>query len=346
MVGIEEITTNYGAFKALRVHYELSAQTRAETLNPFFTIPISIYKNVELWFVRNIGLVKYTDNRSAQTFEVIDTNFLPVDPGPPDAVSNNGPLATGLQPFSGSTDTDGDGIFDINEIGDPVNPVDSDLDGVMDALEHGTSSSNNRTLGFVISSINATVLGIPQLNGELIQITGDAPLMSEVNSTTALPIFTEEDFVTSDSEYDFPLGIFTFSANVSSSTLNITIQFPANVDIPADAVLRKLNSSSAWQTIESAVFDRNLNTVSFSILDNGPLDRDSSIGSILDPVGIGIPNQQQSSPPSASTSGTGTGGGGGGGCSLSRGNTGIDPTLLLICFVFALLHHTRRRKHN
>lgn len=263
----------------------------------------------------------------------------PRDPNVPVNISNNEPLAIGLEPYTASTDTDGDGILDINEIGDPFNPADTDFDGVMDALEPGASSTDDRILGFIISENNATLLGVPQLSGSLIQITGDAELGGLINADTSIPMFIEDDLVTSDLEYDFPLGIFFFGAIVGSDTLNVTLQLPVGVNIPNDALLRKLNSSLEWQTVESAIFDRNLNRVSFTILDNGPLDHHPDIGIIIDPFGIGVP-QSSASNGSAGESG----GGGGGGCSLSRGKTGIDPTLFLICIIFALLHNARKRK--
>ena len=74
-----------------------------------------------------------------------------------DGVTDAQAIALGLDPNAVNGDTDGDGIPDANEIGDPANPTDSDGDGVIDALEAGATATDASTASGVPLDTSGTV---------------------------------------------------------------------------------------------------------------------------------------------------------------------------------------------
>ena len=95
--------------------------------------------------------------------------------------------------------------------------------------------------------------------------------------------------------------------------------------LPSDPVVYKF-ANGQWTSISSIVSG---NTVSYDVVDNGPLDTDSTIGVISDPIVIGSTSSSTGTPtvtPPAS------GGGGGGGCFIATAAFGsyLDPHVMVL----------------
>ncbi|EPR4993172.1 hypothetical protein ACU6DI_002205 [Vibrio navarrensis] len=132
VVGIETITVPYGTFEATHVKYDLEIGTTIDGY--YFSIP----SNVELWFVKNIGIVRRVEHGNIVEL----TNFIAPD-------RDNDGIPDSIDQFPDdnqeSADTDGDGIGNNQDTDDdndgvsddkddfPLNPneqVDTDNDGI------------------------------------------------------------------------------------------------------------------------------------------------------------------------------------------------------------------------
>jgi len=107
----------------------------------------------------------------------------------------------------------------------------------------------------------------------------------------------------SDADFAFPLGAMFFKVTgipVGTSSVEVTLELPAGLDIATDAVVRKMNRFDTWMTLGNVV-DPNLSsavfasavggspaTVTLTLVDNDIFDLDRRIGSISDPVAIGV----------------------------------------------------------
>jgi hypothetical protein len=222
------------------------------------------------------------------------------------------------------------------EIGDPAHAVDSDGDGVIDALEEGEAGADPARLSFVLTPLTAQVLGLDQYaNSEFVlSVTAGATLASLPNAVTKLPLFMEADFSTVDSEFDFPEGLFSYTVSLPAgqSSAAVTIQLPPGPVLPDNAVVRKLDVAGSWQTVGNAGIDRVKRSITLLLVDNdGVFDADDRIGMIRDPVGIGLPVSNAALPASD------VGGGGGGGCVLRTESSwrGYDPWAMIVVLVAA-----------
>ena len=137
------------------------------------------------------------------------------------------------------------------------------------------------------------------------QVTSNVSIDIKTGTGTASPITvvdeTEILAEVADVDYTFPLGAFFFDVeDVSSNVADVlllTIQLPANTNIPADAVVRKLDNTGVWQTlgtvvsptVSSATIDVNLKTITLNLVDNDVFDSNPAVGIIRDPVALGIP---------------------------------------------------------
>ena len=252
-----------------------------------------------------------------------------------DGISDVQAAAIGLDPQL--TDTDGDASSDVVEVGgDTANPVDTDGDGIIDALEFGAADPN--ILGFVVPAPTATMLSLPGLSGQQATLSGNgAAVTANNNGTTGLPLYAEGDLTVADASFEYPFGVYDFSVVAIGGTATVTLTLPAGIVIPTNAVVRKLSVGNQWQTLGTAVIDRNSNSITLTLADNdGVFDLDNTAGVIRDPVGVAVPVPVASS-----------GGGGGGGCNLSADprRAGFDPILPLLALV-SLLYLRRKRKQN
>ena len=231
-----------------------------------------------------------------------------------------------------SVDTDGDGIPDSQELGDPNNPSDTDSDGVIDALEPGINSEDpSRALGMLDQS-GTTSIGIVGLGNTLANVgLTQAPASASKPAGISLEMITYEAHL--------PVNIYTavnrflFSAailqplklfKVSYASLYTEIP-PFNTTVPGEG----------WTLIDA-------NTIELSLKDGGQFDLDGlQNGVVVDPLAfvqgtvVVTPKPVPVPAPAPAPAAAGGGGGKGGGCTIAAAGT-VDPTLLLLLLlVFA-----------
>ncbi len=123
--------------------------------------------------------------------------------------------------------------------------------------------------------------------------------------------------VAPDVDYSQPLGVFFFDvANIptdANSLLNgtvVTIQLPFEAVIDTNAVIRKLDNTGTWRTLQSdpnpnittGTLDPAAKTLTLVLRDNDMFDLNPVVGVILDPVAIAVPRQVAVVDEAASTS--------------------------------------------
>jgi|GEM_PF-3015766 len=96
----------------------------------------------------------------------------------------------------------------------------------------------------------------------------------------------------------YPAGLTSFSYNTPpNSTITVTLYYnlPGN---PTDYTARKYNpNTKTYSDIPNATIERvnhngqSVLKLSYSLTDNGPLDLDSTLGKVTDPVGLATTNQ-------------------------------------------------------
>ena len=162
----------------------------------------------------------------------------------------------------------------------------------------------------------------------------------QVVSSSALEI------VAPDVDYNQPLGAFFFDVEGVPTdegglrSAVVTIQLPAEAVIDANAVIRKLDKTGVWRTLQgdpnpnvnvtTGTIDTAAKTLTLVLQDNDIFDLDPSVGSISDPVAVAVPRQMTMSD-DANVSSESSGGG------------VLHPVLLAFVALFGLVG--RRRLH-
>jgi len=153
---------------------------------------------------------------------------------------------------------------------------------------------------------NEATIGITLTADTPVNETVTIELVSEVSATTSqIDIVDEENLIAEleDTNYAFPVGAIFFSVKdipidlPDSDSLVVELQLPLDTEIPADAVVRKLDNDGVWQTLSSApsptmssgVIDPINKTITLTLLDNDVFDSNATIGEIRDPVALAIP---------------------------------------------------------
>jgi len=235
-----------------------------------------------------------------------------------DGISDADAIALGLDPNDPDGDTDDDGASDVIETGsDPGNPqaVDSDGDGIIDALEPGLSATN--------ASV-ASGLRLP--NGDTAIITTAASeILSQVNVAVATG---------GPTGINFPFGSigYTTSSPVGGS---VTVRMAFSTDLPILLGLYKVGNTGVFTELPTSIWALvDSRTVDITLTDGDLVtDLDGvANGAIEDPV---APAEVE---PTVSTSSSG----GGGGCTL---NTAVqeDPGPLFPLLMLAVLGYWFRR---
>jgi len=239
----------------------------------------------------------------------VNITIIPTDSNA-DGISDVAATAMGLDPNDPDGDTDGDGTPDITEVGGSISaPLDSDSDGVIDALEPG------------VDAIDATVASALQLaGGGIVSInTAAGEALSQVTAGAATGAPTGIDF-------SFGIVSYTTTSSIGGS---ITIRMALSTDLPANLVVYKVDATGVYTRLPTDRWSQvDARTVDITLTDGDPLfDLDGAAnGSIDDPIALG-----EGDAPVA-TSGDG---GGGGGCVLysAPGNDPVFPLLVLISVI-------------
>jgi N-acetylneuraminic acid mutarotase len=105
---------------------------------------------------------------------------------------------------------------------------------------------------------------------------------------------SKENVTQPDSDYTYPLGLvnFCFSTNASSNQVTLTFVTdltPDQVTVRKyDPVTKKYATVSGAIIIETTAGGKHALQVSYTVVDNGPLDTDPAVGQITDPVGLAV----------------------------------------------------------
>lgn len=117
---------------------------------------------------------------------------------------------------------------------------------------------------------------------------------------------------------------------VSTSNNEVTVSITLD-SVPSNPVFYKMVGTS-WVKLTDYVLSADNKTITFKVVDNGPLDSDATVGTIKDPLVVGTET-------TGGTSGTGpggeissSGGGGGGGCFIATAAYGsyLDPQVMVL----------------
>lgn len=183
-------------------------------------------------------------------------------------------VALHLNPVDPDRDTDGDGISDVIEIGNNIlKPLDSDLDGIIDALEPGASSSNASIASNIPLSRGNTV-SIKTNEGEILSNVGSS-FLDEVISGIVSP-FGPVSYITSA-----PIG------------RSVTIQIAFSTDLPSELTIYKVNNEGALTELPTGLWERiNSRSITLKLTDGDQItDLDAKVnGSIESAVILAASN--------------------------------------------------------
>jgi CSLREA domain-containing protein len=248
----------------------------------------------------NTGTSTDADNNAPTAFDM------------PYAVTAGGVL-TGIM---NASDLDGDALLyffpdsgpSYGSVGSPEPGSADDIPGafvytpaadapVSDSFTYHVCDSRGACSASATISISITAATVaPEINVEL---TPDAGTVNDLTIISEASLYA----IAPDIDYTYPIGGYFFSVSdvptdsggTAGQTV-ITIQLPVGADIPADAVVRKMDNQGVWQTLGSApdptvstaVIDTVAKTITLTLRDNDVFDTNPTIGVINDPVALGV----------------------------------------------------------
>lgn len=249
------------------------------------------------------------------TGETSNTAEVSINIAPVKQITDDLLIALGLNPSAPNGDTDGDGVPDKDEIGVDIDePLDSDGDGLIDALEAGDDAMD--------ASVAA---GLPLEGSVMLTITTAASeLLSNVTVT---------ETVDAPAGINFPYGALSYTTS-SQPGGSVTVRISFSADLPTDLAVYKVDAGGGYVELPATFWNRvNARTVDVTVTDGDPLtDSDGLVnGQIDDPLAVGVAE------PAAIEADFGAGGGGGG-CNIDSTGTEIGLPLMLL---FSMLHFLR-----
>ncbi len=135
---------------------------------------------------------------------------------------------------------------------------------------------------------NAATLQNPE-TGASISLT--TPIGTQLTCSTTLK---ESAATTQDASYSYPLGLVDFCFDTETTNNQVTLTFITDLT-PAQVTARKYNPITASYTdvpgatiTETTLNNQHALQLTYTIVDNGPLDLDPLTGQIKDPVGLAV----------------------------------------------------------
>ncbi len=247
-------------------------------------------------------------------------------------------IALGLDPYAATQDADGDGVADIDEVGNPALPRDQDGDGVPDVLEAGALAQDaSQASGLAVN------LGVVDIysGGQRISQVSQQATMGTVPAGLVLPY-----------------GVLSYTTT-SAVGASQPVQLRFSAPLPNGFQVYKIDNAGNYLLLPATAWLQvDANTLQLLLTDGDPMtDLDGlANGVIVDPLAIAatMPPLSSGNAGNASTPATGgqnvsqtstttTTNNTAGGCSLyPRQSEGIDPLLPLLLWV-AVIHGWRRR---
>ncbi|MBL3598603.1 MAG: HYR domain-containing protein [gamma proteobacterium endosymbiont of Lamellibrachia anaximandri] len=177
--------------------------------------------------------------------------------------------AAGLDPNATTTDTDGDGVGDNREVGDPANPSDQDGDGVLDVFESGNAASDASHVDGLATTTGT--VDIQSSGQSLSQVTSSA-------TTAGAP-----------SGVVFPFGVISYETTVTAAGASQTVRLSFSEPLPDGLVLYKVDLGGNYTAIPAAQWTQvDANSIDLTLTDGGPFDLDGlADGKIVDPLAPG-----------------------------------------------------------
>jgi hypothetical protein len=127
-------------------------------------------------------------------------------------------------------------------------------------------------------------------------VTPAGTQLTETNAVTAASLASK------DTSFSYPLGLVNLCMNTVNADNTISLTFVTSLT-PSQVVLRDYNSlTNTYTTVAGAtITETTLNgapalQASYSLVDNGPLDSNSTLGVICDPIGLASANPPASAP--------------------------------------------------
>lgn len=171
-------------------------------------------------------------------------------------------------------------------------PVDSDGDGISNAVEDAGANSGDANGDGVADSSQANVVA-----GTNAVTSGSVSLSTDSECEVAsFATETEADQSAIDTSYSYPLGLinFTLTCNSNGATATVT-QYLADTDQDVSQLVARKITNNSYTTISDAsiarqtIGDDSVIAVTYNITDGGTLDADGSPnGTIVDPVGVAL----------------------------------------------------------
>jgi len=219
--------------------------------------------------------------------------------------ANNDGRADGFHSW-GDFNINGTGIGDENNIDTYVHgPTDTktvtiavasseagDNDGKAASIETGANNNGDGNNDGTVDFLQDNVTSLPN------PVTGDKYNTIEVTGCNGLDnvdIFTENRLSSSDSAYDYPLGLLNLTVNCqdSGATANIKIYYDKVYDTSKWVARKFINGK--YSNIPNAVFatetvgETSYTTLTYQVTDGGALDADGiANGVIVDPSGPAV----------------------------------------------------------
>lgn len=191
-----------------------------------------------------------------------------------DGISDEDAIRLGLDPLK--LDSDGDGINDIDEIGDINNPKDSDGDGIIDALEAGDLAFSSNSIED-IKLLNDSTISISVEESMNLQNVSVESMQEEIPDNTGIEDLIEDDLTLGEPGLEYSLGNLTFTTVLNDSskdsttvTLKLSSSLPEKLLIymkEYESQVYSLLDSNKWEKV-----DDNTIKITISDLDDKDLD--------------------------------------------------------------------------